>query len=164
MWPERSSWKKVGRKRCCSILVGRISVNVKPAKRRKAQKRTGFTAVQNGTRSEGRSQRTSESGRKRRERRRKSGSEASSRTLSVKAKWNRVHRVFKCESEKHKSWGMPVEGWERRELVVGPWFSLIMMKRWSHCMGCMVQWRTINGGADGLLIPSQESDWTRQSA
>ena len=28
MWPERSSWKEVGRKRDYLILAGRISVNV----------------------------------------------------------------------------------------------------------------------------------------
>ena len=87
MWPERSLWKEVGRKRDCSILAGRILVCVKLADWRKAQKSTGFTTAQNGTRSGGRFRRPSESGSKRRERGRKSGSgkEASSRTLSVKA-------------------------------------------------------------------------------
>ena len=47
MWPERSSWKGVGRKRGYSILAGRISVNVKLARRRKAQISTGFTTVRN---------------------------------------------------------------------------------------------------------------------
>ena len=39
----------VGRKRGYSILAGRISVNVKLARWRKAQRSRGFTTVQNGT-------------------------------------------------------------------------------------------------------------------
>ena len=42
MWPERSSWKVVGRRRDCSILIGRTPVSVKPARKRKGQKSTGY--------------------------------------------------------------------------------------------------------------------------
>ena len=80
--------------------------------RRKAQKSTASTIAQNGTRAEGRSQRLSESGSKKRKLQRKSGSgkELSSRTLSVKANGIGGHfSMKKWESEKHKSWGMPAE-------------------------------------------------------
>ena len=30
---------------------------------------------------------------------------------------------------------------ESGELVVGPWRSWILTKKWSPCLGCMVQWR-----------------------
>ena len=43
MWPGRSSWKGVGRKRDYLILAGRMLVNVKLARCRKAQRSTGFT-------------------------------------------------------------------------------------------------------------------------
>ena len=39
------------------MLIGRISVNVKLVRERKAQKSTGFTTVRNGTKSDGRFQR-----------------------------------------------------------------------------------------------------------
>ena len=56
-WTENASqcgqedlfWKEVGRKKSYSILDGRISVSVKFARWRKAQKSTGFTTVRNGT-------------------------------------------------------------------------------------------------------------------
>ena len=73
MWPELSSWQEVGRKRDCSTLAGRMSVNVKLARRRKVQKSTGFTTVQNFTKSDERFRSPSESGSKKRERRRKNG-------------------------------------------------------------------------------------------
>ena len=47
--PGRSFWMEVARKKGSSILDGRISVSVKLARWRKAQKSTGFTTVQNGT-------------------------------------------------------------------------------------------------------------------
>ena len=51
-----------------------MKVSVKLVIKRKAQKSTGSTIAQNGTRSEGRSKRLSESGSKKREPRRRSGS------------------------------------------------------------------------------------------
>ena len=61
-------------------------VDVKPVTRRKAQRSTGSTIAQNGTRSDVRFQRPSESGSKRPKLQRKSGSgkEVSSRIRSVK--------------------------------------------------------------------------------
>ena len=41
-----------GRRRDCSILIGRTPVNVKPASERKDQKSTGFATAQNGTESD----------------------------------------------------------------------------------------------------------------
>ena len=53
------------------------------------------------------------------------------------SQWNGGHfRMKMRESEKHKSWS--------GELVVGLWCSLILMKRWGHCMGSMVQRRQNN--------------------
>ena len=74
MWPERSSWKEVGRKRGYSILAGRISVNVKLARWRKAQRSTGFTTVQNGTSKAGYSGNLQKVGAKGENSRRKNGS------------------------------------------------------------------------------------------
>ena len=71
---RKISWKEGGRKRDFSILAGRMQVSVKFATRRKAQKSTGFDTVQNGMKSGGRFWRPSESGSKKRESRRKSGS------------------------------------------------------------------------------------------
>ena len=87
MWPERCSWKEVGRRRDCSTLVGRMKVSVKFATWRKAEKSKGFITVESGMKSGVRFRRPSESGSKKQERRRKSGSgkEVSSRTLSLKA-------------------------------------------------------------------------------
>ena len=87
MWPERSSWKEVGRKRNYSILAGRISVNVRLAIWRKAQRSTGFTTVRNGTQQGGIFRNPSGSGSKRRKRRRKNENvkEEKSRSLSVEA-------------------------------------------------------------------------------
>ena len=60
----------------------------------------------------------------------------------------------KWESEKHKSWGMPAEGFKGHVAVDGSllgnagewgvvvqWYSWTTMKRWDHCMACMAQWR-----------------------
>ena len=74
MWPERSSWKVVGRKKDCSILIGRTPVNVKPARKRKEQKSTGYTTAQNGTKSDERSQKFSGSWSKKQDPQRRSGS------------------------------------------------------------------------------------------
>ena len=87
--------------------------------------------------------------------------------------WKRGHfSVTKWESKKHRSWEMPValqgpcghrrllvsKKVESGELVAGPWCSLIMMKKWDGCVGCMAQWSRTRGpahhqegGADGLL-------------
>ena len=62
--PENCFWKEAGCRQDSSTLVGQMKVNVKLVTRRKAQKSTGFTVAENGTRSDGRSQRLSESGSK----------------------------------------------------------------------------------------------------
>ena len=84
MWPGRSSWKDVERKRDYSILAGRMLVDVKHANWRKAQAAPMSRMARNQAGNSGGFQ---ESGSKRREPQRKSGSgkEALSRTLSVKA-------------------------------------------------------------------------------
>ena len=73
MWPGRSSCKEVGRKRDYSILIGRTSVNVKLARRRKEQKSTGSTTAQNRTKSDERFQKFSGSWSKKQQPQRKSG-------------------------------------------------------------------------------------------
>ena len=67
-------WKDVGCREDSSTLVGEMKVSAKHVTRRKAQRSTGSTTAQNGTRSDVRSQRLSVSGSKKRELRRKSGS------------------------------------------------------------------------------------------
>ena len=78
---------KVRCRRSFLTLVGRMRVNAKLVTRRKVQKSMGSTIAQNGTRSEGRFQRLSVSGSKKRELKRRSGSglEVLSSILSVKA-------------------------------------------------------------------------------
>ena len=56
--------------------------------------------------------------------------------------------MTKWESEKLKSWSMPAEGFMGHVATDGP--SLGRAGK--------------EGGADGLLMPSQESDWTYQGA
>ena len=60
--PENWCWEEFEFRNDSSTLVGRMKVSAKPASRRKALKRKGSTTAQNGTRSNGRSQRLSESG------------------------------------------------------------------------------------------------------
>ena len=78
-----------------AMLVGRMSANVKLARLRKAQKSTGSTTAQSGTRSDGRSQRLSGSGSKKRKHQRRSGSgkEVLLCILSVKANGTEVISV-----------------------------------------------------------------------
>ena len=56
------------------MLIGRTPVNVKLARKRKEQKSTGYTTAQNGAKSDERFQKFSESGSKKREPQRRSGS------------------------------------------------------------------------------------------
>ena len=69
------------------LYIGWMKVSLKPDTRRKAQKSTGSATAQNGTKSGGRFQKPSESGSKKREPQKRSGSgkEVWSRILSVKA-------------------------------------------------------------------------------
>ena len=126
-----------GRKRDFSILACRTQFSVKLATWRKAQNSTGFTTVQNGMKSGGR----------KKEWKWQRGTVAHPPSES---QWSRGHfSMTKWESEKHKSWGIPVEGFRGRvatdgsllgkagkwEIVVGQWYSWTMMKRWGPCMG-----------------------------
>ena len=80
-------WKEAGCSKDYSTLVGRMRVSAKLVTKRTAQKSTGSTTAQKGTKSDEGFQRHSESGSKKPKLQRKSGSgkEVSSRTLSVKA-------------------------------------------------------------------------------
>ena len=82
-------------KKNSTASVGRTKVSVKPVTKRKVGKSTGSTNAQNGTRSEGRSQRLSKSESRKRKLQRKSGSgkEVLSRILSVKANGTEVISV-----------------------------------------------------------------------
>ena len=55
---------------------------------------------------------------------------------------------------------------ESGEHVAGQWCNRIMKKKWSPCMGCMLDGGAhhAEGGADGILLSSQESFWTHQGA
>ena len=118
-----------------------------------AQKSTGFIIAQNGTRSDGRFQRPSESGSKKPKLQKRSGSGKKgivTHPLS-ESQWNSgLFSMIKWESEKHKSWRMPSEGFKDHvatdmlgsgEHVVGLWCSWITMKNWDPCMECTAQWR-----------------------
>ena len=99
-------WKEAGCRKDSSTLVGRIKGSAKPAIRRKAQKSTGSTTVQNGTTSDGRFQRLSESGSKK-ERTSKEEWKWQSGLVAHPlsgGQWKRCHvSVKKWESEKDKS-------------------------------------------------------------
>ena len=99
---KKVSWKVVGRKRDCSILAGRMSVNVKLAK---AQRSTASTTAQNGTKPD---ERFHKFFRKLEQKARTSKEEWKwqrgivEHPLSV-SQWNRGHfSMRKWESEKHK--------------------------------------------------------------
>ena len=140
MWPGRSSWTEVRRKGDYSILAGRMSVNVEHANWRKAQKGTGCTTVQNGTKSVGKFWRPSESGSKK------------ARTLKTEWKWHRgivAHplgesqwnrggfRMKIWESEKHQSRSMQVEGFRSHVATDG---SLLgTAGKWGACGWAVVQ-------------------------
>ena len=117
MWPGRSSWKVVGRKRDHWIWA-----NVKHSNWRKAQKGTGCTTVQNGTKAGGRFRRPSESGSKRArnvEERVEVQRGIVPHPLSESQWMNRGNFTMKIwESEKHQSWGTQVEGF-RGHVITG---------------------------------------------
>ena len=117
MWPGRSSWKEVGRNRD----YGRMLVNVMHAYWRKAQKGTGCTTVQNGTKSGERFRRPSDGGSKGEnvEERVEVARRVSSRTLSVKASGTGNFRMKMWESEEHQSWCMQVEGFRSHAATDG---------------------------------------------
>ena len=78
------------------------------------RKSTGYTTAQNGTKSDGRFQRPSESWSKKQEPQSRSGSdkELLLNILSVEINGTGHFSMRKWESEKHKSWSMPAEGFK----------------------------------------------------
>ena len=92
----------------------------------------------------------------------------------------------KWESEKHKNWGLPAEGfkamllrtdpcWEEQESgehVAGQWCSWIMMRRWGFLHGVYgsmeaeseVQRTIKRAELTVFFMPSQEGGWTYQGA
>ena len=76
----------------------------------------------------------------------------------------------KWESEKHKSWDLPAEGFKGH--VATDCSLLGMAGKWGACGWSAVQLDydeelvplhgTYGGGADRFLLPFQESDWTHQ--
>ena len=105
MWPERSSWKEVGRKRDYSTLAGRISVNVKLARWWKAQRSTGSTTAQSGMKADGKFQRPSKSWSKKQEPQKKEWKWQRGIVLHPlsESQWNRGHfSMRKWVSVKHK--------------------------------------------------------------
>ena len=87
------------------------------------------------------------------------------------SQWNRGHfSMKKWESEKHRSWRMPAERFKGHVATGG---SLLgTAGKWRACGWSMVQLDFDEelgplygeGGADGLPLSSQESDWLHQSA
>ena len=161
MWPGRSSWKKVERKKDHAIFDVRMLVDVKHANWRKAQKSTGCTTAQNGTRSDGKSQRLSEKWEQKAETSKKEW-QWQKRYSRTPTQWTPVEQRKFQNNDVGARKASKLERLESGELVAGPWCSLIMMQRWDHCVGCPAHHQ--EGGADGLLMPSQESDRTHQGA
>ena len=115
MLPESWFWKEVGCRKDSSTLVGQMKANVKLDTKRKVQKITGSTIVQNGTRSDERSQRLSESGSKKARTSKKEWKWQRGIVAHplMESQWNRGHfRMTKWESEKHKKLGLPAEGFK----------------------------------------------------
>ena len=112
MWPGRSFWKVDGRKRDCSILIGRTPVNVKLARKRKGQKSTGYTTAQSGMKPAESFQMFSVKigAKKTRTEKEWKWQRGTVEHPPSGSQWNRGHfRMRKWESE-HKSWSMPAEG------------------------------------------------------
>ena len=113
------------------------------------------TVSQNGTKSDWGFQRRSESGSKKREPQKRSG-RIVTHPLSG-SQWNRGHFCMKkWESEKHICWGAC--GWFVVQLDYGDELGPLR-----GMFGSMAAYHQ-QGGADGLLMPSQKSDRTHQGA
>ena len=113
-----------------SMLAGRMSLNVKLARWRKAQRSTGSTTVQNGTRKLEQKARTSK-----KEWKWQRGIVAHPFSES---QWKRGHFVVtKWESEKHKSWCMSVEGFKGHVATDGS--LLNTAGKWGACGWAVVQ-------------------------
>ena len=113
-------------------IIGRTPVNVKLAKKRKAQRSTGSTSAQNGTKSD---ERIPKVFWKLEQKARTSKKEWKWQRGIVEhllsgSQWKRGHFSMKIwESEKHKSWSMPAEGFKghifagKRWQVEGMWLG-----------------------------------------
>ena len=166
-----------------SMLIGRISVNVKLARRRKAQKKhrlhhcPEWYEVRREIPEVFRKARTSE-----KEWKWQRG--VVEHPLSG-SQWNRGHFTMrKWESEKHKSWDMPEEGFKGHVAAVGSFLG-----KTGKCGAC--GWSVVQldyddgalawdvwlnggrtrgsahhqeGGVGSLLVPPQESMWTHQDS
>ena len=139
-----------GRKRDCSILVGWRPVNVKPAKKRKEQKKHRLCRCPE--RPEIGREKIPEVFSKLEQKARTSKKEWKWQRGIVEhplseSQWNRGHfSMRKWESEKHKSWGMPAEGFKGHVATDGSLLgnsgkSWTTMKKWDLYMGCMAQRR-----------------------
>ena len=97
-----------------STLVGRMNTSAKPVTRRKAQKSTGSTTAQNGTNSDGGFQTLSERSKKREPQKKEWKWQRGIVMHPLgESQWNRCHfSVKKWESEMHKSWSIPAEGFK----------------------------------------------------
>ena len=157
---EVISGRRLGAEKSLPTLVGRMKVSAKPATRRKALKSTGSTTAQDGTRSEGRSQRLSGSGNKKREPQRKSEWKWQRGIVEhplSESQWNRVTSGWKSGSRRSdKSWGIPAEGFKGHVATdgsllgtAGKWgacgWSVVQLDYDEElgplCMGCTARWR-----------------------
>ena len=139
MRPERFSWQEDGRKRDFPMLAGRMSVSVKRATRRKAQKSTEIRRE------------ILEAFRKWEQKARTSKKQWKWQRCIVthplsEGHWNRRHfSMKKWEPEKHKSWGIPA-GDGSLLGKAGKWgacgWAVVQLgydERWCPCMGCTAQ-------------------------
>ena len=133
-------------------------MSVKPVTNRKAQKSTGSTNAQNGTKSEWRSQRPSESGSKQREPQKKEWKWQRGIVAHplCESQWNRRHFSMTEWSPRSTKAGVHQQRVSRvmlpltapcqvplasGEHVVGQWYSWTTMKRCGPCMGCTARWK-----------------------
>ena len=77
-------------------------------------------------------------------------------------------RAGACQQKGHVCHGRLFVGerWQAVSMWFGQWYRWTTMKRWDHCMACMLNGGRIRGsaqgGVDSLLVPSQKSVWTHQ--
>ena len=125
-----------------------MKVSVKPDTKRKAQKNTGSTIAQSGTMSDGRSERLSQSGSRKRNFKERVGVAKGIVThLLSESQWNRGHfSMKKWESEKHKSWGIAAEGFMGHVATNGS-----LLGRADKCGAC--GWAVVQLNYDEEMLP-----------
>ena len=156
------------------MLAGRMSVNVKLARWRKAQRSTGSPLPRNEVRQE-----IPEAFRKLEQKTTTTIKEWKWQRGIVEhplseSQWNRGHfsmRKWESEAQKlgktsRRFQGLTAPCWETLaggEHVVGRWRRWIMMMNWGPCVGCMARWRQnlrssapSGGGVDSFLVPLEE--------